>query len=156
MRSPKYSTSTTKKWSKLLLNFLITQAHSFWNLNWSWKYLFPELGLLVCLSTGFWGVSPIVLLLESFLSNTIAGVKDRIPWSPCSRSQVASRFKFWAIWNSYGYCSVFSFSLTVWILDDGRQDDTFILDFEKAFDTPPHELLKCKLYGYGIGGKTLK
>ena len=34
--------------------------------------------------------------------------------------------------------------------------DTFILDFEKAFDTPPHELLKCKLYGYGIGGKTLK
>ena len=27
--------------------------------------------------------------------------------------------------------------------------------FEKAFDTPPHELLKCKVYGYGIGGKTL-
>ena len=25
-----------------------------------------------------------------------------------------------------------------------------------TFDTPPHELLKCKLYGYGIGGKTLK
>ena len=25
----------------------------------------------------------------------------------------------------------------------------------RAFDTPPHELLKCKLYGYGIGGKTL-
>ena len=42
------------------------------------------------------------------------------------------------------------------ILDKGRQVDTFILDFEKAFDTPPHELLKCKLYGYGIGGKTLK
>ena len=34
--------------------------------------------------------------------------------------------------------------------------DTFILDFDKAFDTPSHELLKCKLYGYGIGGKTLK
>ena len=32
---------------------------------------------------------------------------------------------------------------------------TFILDFEKAFDTPPHELLKCKLFGYGIRGKTL-
>ena len=34
------------------------------------------------------------------------------------------------------------------ILDNGGQVDTFILDFEKAFDTPPHELLKCKLYGY--------
>ena len=34
--------------------------------------------------------------------------------------------------------------------------DTFILDFEKGFDTPPHELLKSKLYDYGIGGKTLK
>ena len=32
---------------------------------------------------------------------------------------------------------------------------TFILDFEKAFDTPPDELLKCKLHGYGISGKTL-
>ena len=42
------------------------------------------------------------------------------------------------------------------ILDNGRQVDTFILDFEKAFDTPPHELLKSKLYGYGTGGKTLK
>ena len=38
------------------------------------------------------------------------------------------------------------------ILDNGGQVDTFILDFEKAFDTPPHALLKCKLYGYGIGG----
>ena len=42
------------------------------------------------------------------------------------------------------------------ILDKGGQVDTFILDFEKVFDTPPHELLKCKLYGYDIGGKTLK
>ena len=33
---------------------------------------------------------------------------------------------------------------------------TFILDFEKVFDTPPHELLKSKLFSYGIGGKTLK
>ena len=36
------------------------------------------------------------------------------------------------------------------------QVDTFILDFEKAFDTPPHELLKSKLFSYGIGGKTMK
>ena len=31
------------------------------------------------------------------------------------------------------------------ILYAGGQVDTFILDFEKAFDTLPHELLKCKL-----------
>ena len=42
------------------------------------------------------------------------------------------------------------------ILDNGGQVDTFILDFEKTFDTPPHELLKSKLFGCGIGGKTLK
>ena len=36
------------------------------------------------------------------------------------------------------------------ILDVGGQVDTFILDFEKAFDTPPHELLKCKRHGYGM------
>ena len=41
------------------------------------------------------------------------------------------------------------------ILDARGQVDTFILDFEKVFDTPPHELLKCKLHGYGIIGKTL-
>ena len=41
-------------------------------------------------------------------------------------------------------------------MDNGGQVDTFILDFEKAFDTPLHELDKCKLYGYGIGGNTLK
>ena len=42
------------------------------------------------------------------------------------------------------------------ILDNGGQVDTFILEFEKAFGTPPHELLKSKLFGCGIGGKTLK
>ena len=42
------------------------------------------------------------------------------------------------------------------ILDNKGQVDTFILDFEKAFDTPPHELLKSKLFSYGIGSKTLK
>ena len=42
------------------------------------------------------------------------------------------------------------------IFDNRGQLDTFILDFEKAFDTPPHELLKSKLFSYGIGGKTLK
>ena len=39
--------------------------------------------------------------------------------------------------------------------ESGGHVDTFILDFEKAFDTPPHELLKSKLFSYGIGGKTL-
>ena len=42
------------------------------------------------------------------------------------------------------------------LLDNKGQVDAFILDFEKAFDTPPHELLKSKLFSYGIGGKTLK
>ena len=42
------------------------------------------------------------------------------------------------------------------ILENGEQVDTFILDFEKAFDTPPHEPLKSELFGYGKGGKTLK
>ena len=42
------------------------------------------------------------------------------------------------------------------ILDNQGQIDIFILDLEKAFDTPPHELLKSKLFTYGIGGKTMK
>ena len=42
------------------------------------------------------------------------------------------------------------------ILANRGQVDTLILDFEKAFDTPPHELLKSKLFSYGAGGKTLK
>ena len=41
------------------------------------------------------------------------------------------------------------------ILDKKGQVDTFILEFEKAFDTPPHELLKSKLFSYGIRGTTL-
>ena len=41
------------------------------------------------------------------------------------------------------------------ILDKGGHVNTFILDFESAFSTPPYELLKCKLFGYGISGKTL-
>ena len=42
------------------------------------------------------------------------------------------------------------------ILDKKGHDDTFILDFEKTFHTPPLELLKSKLFSYGIGGKTLE
>ena len=40
-------------------------------------------------------------------------------------------------------------------LDKGNQTDIFFLDFEKAFDTVPHELLKSKLHQYGITGKIL-
>ena len=39
-------------------------------------------------------------------------------------------------------------------LDNAEQVDVFIMDLEKAFDTPPHELLKSKLYQYGFS-KTL-
>ena len=43
------------------------------------------------------------------------------------------------------------------VFDNQGQVDTFILDFGKAFDTtPPHELLKSKLFSYGIGGKAIK
>ena len=41
------------------------------------------------------------------------------------------------------------------ILDKGGQVDTYMLDFEKAFNTLPHEQLRYKLFGYGIRGKTL-
>ena len=41
-------------------------------------------------------------------------------------------------------------------MDKKGQVDTFILGFEKAFDTPPHELLKSKLFSHGIGGNTLE
>ena len=42
------------------------------------------------------------------------------------------------------------------VLDNHGQVDTFILDFENAFNTPPHELLKSKLFSYGIVETTLK
>ena len=42
------------------------------------------------------------------------------------------------------------------LFDNRGQVDTFILDFEKAFDTPHHELLKSIVFSYGIAGKTLK
>ena len=42
------------------------------------------------------------------------------------------------------------------LMDSRGQFDTFILDFEKAFDTPLHELIKSKLFSYGIGVMTLK
>ena len=42
------------------------------------------------------------------------------------------------------------------ILDNKGQVNTFILDFEKAFNTPQHELLKSKLFSYGIGSKTVQ
>jgi hypothetical protein len=35
-------------------------------------------------------------------------------------------------------------------LDKCHQVDSFVLDFEKVFDTVPHELLKAKLHMYGV------
>ena len=43
------------------------------------------------------------------------------------------------------------------LLDSRGQVDTFILDFEKAFDTPPHELLRYESFitSWGGGGGLL-
>ena len=40
-------------------------------------------------------------------------------------------------------------------LDMGLQIDSFVLDFEKAFDTVPHELLKSKLHKCGVSKQIL-
>ena len=42
------------------------------------------------------------------------------------------------------------------ILDKGGQVDTFILERDGFGHSTPHKLLKSKLFGYGIGGKTLR
>ena len=42
--------------------------------------------------------------------------------------------------------------LKSWTIEDRLTHSYWIL----TFDTPPHELLKSKLFSYGIGGKTLK
>ena len=39
------------------------------------------------------------------------------------------------------------------ILDNGGQLDTLILDFEKVFDAPPHELIQSKLFGVAKVGR---
>ena len=63
-----------------------------------------------------------------------------------------------AIRKRHSYETQLTTVINIWakILDNRGQVDTFILDFEKAFDTPPHKLLKSKLFCCGIGGKTLK
>ena len=38
-------------------------------------------------------------------------------------------------------------------LERGNQEDTIVLDFEKAFDKVNHTLLVHKLHCYGIGGR---
>ena len=44
-----------------------------------------------------------------------------------------------------------------WVKSWTKEDRlTHLFWTEKAFDTPPHELLKSELFGYGIGGKTLR
>ena len=40
-------------------------------------------------------------------------------------------------------------------LEQGLQVDSFVLDFKKAFDTVPHELLKLKLHSYGVSKQVL-
>ena len=38
-------------------------------------------------------------------------------------------------------------------MDDKEGVTKLLGDFEKAFDIPPHKLLTCKLFSYGICGK---
>ena len=64
----------------------------------------------------------------------------------CSKTQIRLTGLIW-------YCIVSVINDWAKILDNGGQVDTFILDFEKAFDTPSHELLKSKLFSYGINGR---
>lgn len=63
-----------------------------------------------------------------------------------------------AFWQKLSWKAQLSTVIKDWakILDKGGQVDTFILDFKKAFDTPSHELLKSKLFGYDISGETIK
>ena len=63
-----------------------------------------------------------------------------------------------AFWKGHSCETQLTTVINVWakILDNRGQVDTFILDFEKAFDILLHERLKSKLFSYGIGGKTLK
>lgn len=41
------------------------------------------------------------------------------------------------------------------MLDEKKQVDVFILDFEKAFDTVPHELVKTKLHSLGVSKQVI-
>ena len=61
-------------------------------------------------------------------------------------------------WHTCSYITQLTMVIDDWakVLDNHGQVDIFILDFEKAFDLPPHELLKSKLFSYRIGGTTLK
>ena len=59
-------------------------------------------------------------------------------------------------WHSYETQLATVINYWAKILDNKGQVDAFILDFEKAFDTHPHELLKSKLFSCWIGDKTLK
>ena len=38
-------------------------------------------------------------------------------------------------------------------MEDGGSIDSIYLDFQKVFESVPHEYLLKKLYGYGIRGK---
>ena len=66
--------------------------------------------------------------------------------------------------NQYGFRSRRSCTLQLlevtdrWsqALDTGKPVDAIYLDFQKAFDSVPHERLICKLKNAGISGKTLE
>ena len=66
--------------------------------------------------------------------------------------------------NQHGFQSGRSFTtqllevLEQWTrdLDDGHSIDCIYLDYQKAFDSVPHQHLQCKLEAYSIDGQPLK
>ena len=93
----------------------------------------------------------LILLYNGLKGKASIPTDDLIPKTRCCRNQHSMAFQT-PIANTDVYKGSF-FPQT--IRDWNALPDYLISSAEDA-DTPPHELLKSKLFSYGIGGKTLK